>query len=58
MTDAERKRRAVAARRETMANPFRMPRRANGETRYLNKRQSTMHRGAFDRAGNPTGEAT
>lgn len=43
-----------AARRETLANPFRRKRRANGETRYLNKREERMHPSAFDRAGNPT----
>lgn len=47
---------ANAKRRETLANPFRRKRRANGETRYLNKRQERMHSQAFDRAGNPTGE--
>lgn len=44
-----------AARRETLANPFRRLRRANGSARYLNKRETEMHRGAFDRAGNPNG---
>ena len=43
------------ARRESLANPFRRTRRANGATRYLNRRQERMHSDAFDRAGNPTG---
>jgi hypothetical protein len=43
-----------AARRETLANPFRRKRRPNGEARYLNKREERMHPSGFDRAGNPT----
>lgn len=42
------------ARRETLSNPFRRKRRANGEARYLNRREERMHPSAFDRAGNPT----
>lgn len=33
-------------------NHFRMKRRANQSARYLNKRESLMHRETFDRAGN------
>lgn len=40
------------ARRETLANPFRRKRRANGSARYLNKREEQEHRGKYDRAGN------
>jgi len=38
--------------RETLANPFRRKRRANGETRYLNKRQERENSTLYDRSGN------
>lgn len=36
------------------ANPFNQTKRPNQVARYLNKRQTEMHRTLFDRAGNPT----
>ena len=53
MTPLELHRKRMAARRETLANPFRRRRRANQSARYLNKRQTEMHRESFDRGGNP-----
>lgn len=49
----ERARRSIEARCETLANPFRRKRRANGSTRYLNERETREHSGKYDRAGNP-----
>lgn len=46
--------RAAKRRAETLANPFRRKRRANGETRYLNRREEREHITLYDRAGNPT----
>lgn len=51
----ERDRKRWAAQRETLANPFRRKRSANGRARYLNPREALEHPSLYDRDGNPTG---
>jgi hypothetical protein len=50
--EIEARRRKAEAYRETLANPFRRKRRANGEARYLNVRETAEHSTLYDRDGN------
>lgn len=48
----ERDRKRYAGLRETLANPFRRKRSANGRARYLNRREERGHPSHYDRDGN------
>lgn len=48
----ERDRKRYAGLRETLANPFRRKRSANGRARYLNRREELEHPSHYDRDGN------
>ncbi len=48
----ERDRKRYAGLRETLANPFRRKRSANGRARYLNPRETLEHPSHYDRDGN------
>lgn len=48
----KRDRKRYAGLRETLANPFRRKRSANGRARYLNRREEREHPSHYDRDGN------